>query len=1062
MSRISNSDLRLDPAGACGRTPNVPPKTASSRRHLYVVFGLVAVVLAATTWTIRSEHRKQLAFWHEKLTRIADANQRGLGYWVEERDQDAELLASSRSTHQAVLGRPAERSRRPPVWQQQLYAELATVADTYSYAGGYVLDRWGTVRARSNRSPALPPEVANAALGESQQRKILTIPPPEGRAGYSKLAFIHPIRPLKGPAAHSEKPTVIGYVVLLTRPEAVTALMSADAGATATGETVLVVQEAGKPVFISPLRHWGQGQPVPVPPPGSLAALSLREKQAFFGDYRDYRSVQVLTATRFLPDLQWGMVTKVDRAEALAEFRRMLLSDIGLALARILAILTVGFAWGRRQRILKLQTELLAGKQAEQSLRQSEERFWVALQNSPVAVFNQDRDLRYTWVHNPQPPWSEQDYLGKTDEEVIGVADGSRLTALKRPVLETGVGARKKWSFIRRGEKQVYDIKIQPLRNETGGIVGITCASTDVSERKQREERLREYEKVVEGLQEMIVVVDRNYRYLIANRAFLSYRGFKKHQVIGRSVAEVLSKDIFEGVLKAKLDECLQGNTVIFEMKHTYPGLGERNLLVSYFPIDGPDGVDRIASVLQDITDRKRAEKALRDSERRYRLLFEHNPAGMFRSTLDGKLLEVNEAFARIFGYQSREEVVRVPAIQFHFNPAERAPLVAMLREQGSLTDHEICGRNRNGTTVWALADLAYVAGESGGPDVLEGTFIDMTARKYAEKALLHSEAQLRAFIENAPYGIFRNAGDHFLSANPALVQMLGYSNEAELLALNVAADVFHRTAECRDLLTIFAQQPYFGPIESRWKRRDGSLALMRLRGRVAIAENGDKTIEAIAEDITQQRALEEHLSQSDRLEALGRLASGVAHDFNNLLLGITLNLEDASKRAGPADTPLREGIEQALQTARTAAGVTRQLLVFGRKRAQQQQPVNLNEVIVRSQDLVNRLAGANIHVSMALGRNLGPVKADPVQVQQVILNLIANARDAMAEGGQITIRTGNIDLQRTPPDEYFATPPRRETTSYWKSATRAWESPGRLSPTYSSLSTQPKRKAVE
>ncbi|HEV2115171.1 MAG TPA: PAS domain S-box protein, partial [Terriglobales bacterium] len=564
--------------------------------------------------------------------------------------------------------------------------------------------------------------------------------------------------------------------------------------------------------------------------------------------------------------------------------------------------------------------------------------------------------------------------------------------------------------------------------NEAGDVVGITCASTDVTERKRGDERLREYAKAVEGLQEMIVVVDRNYRYLIANRAFLKYRGFEKDQVIGHSVAEVLNKDIFEGVLKPKLDECLQGKTIIFEMKHSYPGLGERDLLISYFPIEGRDGVDRIASVLQDITDRKRAENALRDSETRYRLLFEHNPAAMFRSTLDGELLEANEAFARIFGYQSREEVLRLPAVQFHLNPAERASLVAKVREQGSLSNHEYCARRRNGAPVWLLADLACVAGESGGPEVLKGTFIDVTDRKNAEKALLHSEAQLRAFIENAPYGILRYAGDHFLSANPALVQMLGYGNAAELLALHVTADVFHHTAECRDLLTIFAQQPYFGPIEARWKRRDGSLALMRLRGRVATAENGEKTIEAIAEDITQQRALEEHLSQSDRLEALGRLASGVAHDFNNLLLGITLNLEHAIQRAGSAGTSVREDLEQALQAARTAASVTRQLLVFGRKRAQQPQPVNLNDVIIRSRDLVNRLAGENIHISMTLGRNLGPVKADPVQVQQVILNLVANARDAMSKGGQITIRTRNIDLQTAPPDEYFATAPKAGT----------------------------------
>lgn len=197
---------------------------------------------------------------------------------------------------------------------------------------------------------------------------------------------------------------------------------------------------------------------------------------------------------------------------------------------------------------------------------------------------------------------------------------------------------------------------------------------------------------------------------------------------------------------------------------------------------------------------------------------------------------------------------------------------------------------------------------------------------------------------------------------------------------------------------------------------------LVRLRGR--LAQNGETTIEAIAEDITQQRALEDHLGQSDRLEALGRLASGVTHDFNNLLLGITLNLEHALERTGLADTSLREDVEQALQAARGAAAVIRQLLLFGRKRSHQQQSVNLNDVIMRSLSLVHHLAGKNISVNLRLGRNLDLVSADPVQVQQVVLNLVANARDAMAGKGQITITTRNIDLQSPPPDEYFTTAP--------------------------------------
>jgi PAS domain S-box-containing protein len=141
--------------------------------------------------------------------------------------------------------------------------------------------------------------------------------------------------------------------------------------------------------------------------------------------------------------------------------------------------------------------------------------------------------------------------------------------------------------------------------------------SLDITERKLAEEKLREYEKAIEGSEEMIAVVDREYRYLIANRKFLSQQNMAKEQVVGHLVPEVLNKGIFEAIVKEKLDECFPGKVVRYEMRYTYPALGERDLLISNFPIEGPGGVDRVACILQDITERKRAEEALSCMNRR-------------------------------------------------------------------------------------------------------------------------------------------------------------------------------------------------------------------------------------------------------------------------------------------------------------------------------------------------------------------------------------------------------------------------------------------------------------
>jgi PAS domain S-box-containing protein len=141
--------------------------------------------------------------------------------------------------------------------------------------------------------------------------------------------------------------------------------------------------------------------------------------------------------------------------------------------------------------------------------------------------------------------------------------------------------------------------------------------SLDVTERKLAEEKLQEYEKAVEGSEEMMAVVDREYRYLIANRKFLSQRNMTKEQVVGHLVQEVLNKGVFEAIVKEKLDECFRGKVVRYEMRYTYPALGERDLLISNFPIGGPGGVDRVACILHDITERKRVEEALSGMNRR-------------------------------------------------------------------------------------------------------------------------------------------------------------------------------------------------------------------------------------------------------------------------------------------------------------------------------------------------------------------------------------------------------------------------------------------------------------
>jgi formate hydrogenlyase transcriptional activator len=200
--------------------------------------------------------------------------------------------------------------------------------------------------------------------------------------------------------------------------------------------------------------------------------------------------------------------------------------------------------------------------------------------------------------------------------------------------------------------------------------------AAEMIEIKQAEARLREYERVVEGVEDMIVVVDRDYRYLIANRAFLQYRDLKREDVIGHFASEIVDKEVLETIVKPKAEECFEGNVVQYQLKCTYPKLGKRDLLLTYFPIEGPTGVERIVSVMRDITEKVKAQEALRRSEENYGLFVAQSSEGIFREEMevpasidlpeeemvrrilyDAYIAESNDALAAMYGLKSGEEL---------------------------------------------------------------------------------------------------------------------------------------------------------------------------------------------------------------------------------------------------------------------------------------------------------------------------------------------------------------------------------------------------------------------
>ena len=285
-------------------------------------------------------------------------------------------------------------------------------------------------------------------------------------------------------------------------------------------------------------------------------------------------------------------------------------------------------------------------------------------------------------------------------------------------------------------------------------------------------------------------------------------------------------------------------------------------------------------------------------------------------------------------------------------------------------------------------------------------------ALRATQESLRRSEGSFRSLVMNAPYGICRcDAIGILQDANPALVAMFGYERASDLAGRHLGslyADAQHWffTAD------YLRAQKEFDDLTIECVRKDGSPLVARISGRI-IPDGQRKTFEIFMEDITETRILEMQLRQAQKMEAIGRLAGGIAHDFNNLLMVISGYSEFLLERIGP-DPQLRGPAQEISNATQRATSLTRQLLAFSRKQMLAPKVLDLNEVVTENLKMLTRMIGEDIDLVMIPGPELGAVRADPGQIDQVIMNLAVNARDAMPQGGRLTIQTTNITLDET------------------------------------------------
>ncbi|MEW5979019.1 MAG: PAS domain S-box protein [Acidobacteriota bacterium] len=585
----------------------------------------------------------------------------------------------------------------------------------------------------------------------------------------------------------------------------------------------------------------------------------------------------------------------------------------------------------------------------------------------------------------------------------------SKCLATGQPQPATTIGVRRpdgslSWAIF---------TAIPMFDSESRQLSGAVVTFVDISDRKEAEAHLQESEALFHSLFDQVPIglglAAPDGRLMAFNDAMLKPGGWSRediHQIGNVALLYYDPEERRQALAKAQELGYLDQFPARFKRKdgsyyHTLLSL--RPIMIK--------GQRCWQAMVEDVSERRAAEEALRLSEQRFRSLFENVPIGIYRTTPDGRILNANPALVRMLGYDSFEELATRNLELEGFGPGySRSDFQTAIQRQDEIRAVEAVWTKRDGSLVLVRENARAVRDQRGTILHYEGTVEDITGQRMAEEALRASEQRYRELVENASEVIYTHGLDGQLtSINRAGERITGYSRD-EILRLNILDLVAPSSRELALRLMKRQTSTATAANELTFVTRDGREVSMEISLRFLYEEQRAPTVLGIARDVTQRRQFEAQLQQAQKMEAMGKLAGGIAHDFNNLLTGI-LGYSEMALAELPTEHAVRRDLEEIRKIIGYASALTRQLLTFGRRQIATLESLNLTEFIVNMKDLLRRLIGEHIELRFETDLDLASVKADPGMIEQVVLNLALNARDAMPRGGRLLFETANVEL---------------------------------------------------
>jgi len=670
-----------------------------------------------------------------------------------------------------------------------------------------------------------------------------------------------------------------------------------------------------------------------------------------------------------------------------------------------------------RELVLGAFRDITERKLAEAALRDSEARFAAFMKNLPLAAFIKDEEGRYLFANLfVQNLLGRQDVAGKTPEDLFGPEDGRRIAEDDRKALLFGPLKLGEAITDRHGAVREFETIKFPLPLE-GGRVLLAGVASEITVRKRAEAALRESEErhrtILETAMDGYWLVDAAGRLVEVNETYCRMSGYTARELLAMSIPELEAVETAVETA-SRISKLTALGEDRFESRHRRKDGSVFDVEVSVQYRLGDGG--RMVAFLRDITGRKQSEAALRESEKRFDELARQSRTIVWEVDLEGLYTYVSPVAEAVWGYTPDEIVGRLHYYDLHpetgrdeFRRAAREVMI----QKGSFHDLENPVETKDGRLSWVSTCGIPLLNADGSLRGYCGSDTDITERKRAEATLRDSEALYRSVLSASPDAIaITDLNGRLLLVSPVALQLAGCRNEDELLGRTVLEFVAPEDRErASSAITLMFQGVMSGAGEYLGRSVDGNAVVVEASGEFIRDAAGQPTgMIFVIRDITQRKLLEAKLNQTNKMEAIGRLAGGIAHDFNNLLTVINGYAQMLLSGESTGDEFISH-LGEILKSGERAAGLTRQLLAFSRQQVLEPRNLDLNQVVREMRSLLQRLVGADVEVRIALNAADAGVHADPHQLEQVVMNLTVNARDAMPAGGTLRIETEIVHL---------------------------------------------------